>query len=141
MMASEIGGTMAPLDNLAQYIQGFHQSWARQTKFYGTVSSVVRVALIISTAVVGAQKTLEPYWSSNHGGIFSILALAVAIGTAFDAWLKPREKWRGFMSDRDDAKALLMRVQATDRNDLETYNTFLNEFRTIQQRHVEKNVY
>ena len=132
---------MAPLDDLAKYIDGFYKSWARQTKFYGAVSSVVRVALIISTAIVGAEMTLKQSMNIKNAAVFSILALAVAVGTAFDAWLKPREKWRGFMSDRDDVKALLMKVQATDQNDLSKHDAFLDEFRSIQRRHVEKNVY
>jgi hypothetical protein len=132
---------MTPLDDLAKYVDGFYQSWARQTKFYGAVSSVIRVALIISTAVVGAEKTLEQSMNIKNAAVFSILALAVAIGTAFDAWLKPREKWRGFMSDRDDAKTLLIKVRATSPTDLAKHDAFLDEFRSIQRRHIEKNVY
>jgi hypothetical protein len=141
MMTPQEGETMAPLDDLAKYIDGFYKSWARQTKFYGAVSSIIRVALITSTAIVGAEKTPEHFMNIKNGAVFSILALAVAIGTAFDAWLKPREKWRGFMSDRDDAKTLLMKVKTADQNDLAKHDAFLEEFRAIQRRHVEKNVY
>ncbi len=132
---------MAPFDELVNYIQEFHKSWARQTRIYGTLSSVLRVALIISTAIVGAEKTLQQFWSNRHEEMFSLLALAVAIVTALDAWLKPREKWRGFMSDRDAAKNLLMKVQASDHSPPKTFNSLLDEFQSIQRRHVEKNVY
>ena len=45
------------------------------------------------------------------------------------------------MSDRDAAKNLLMKVQASDHSPPKTFNSLLDEFQSIQRRHVEKNVY
>jgi hypothetical protein len=56
----------------------------------------VRVALIVSTAIVAAKETLKPFLAEGQALFFATLSILVAIRTALDAWLKPRGKWKGF---------------------------------------------
>jgi len=131
--------THMPLsESLPKAVEKTYHDWLNQTKFYGTVSSVLRVALIISTSLVAAQATLK--WGPSER-LFPWLSVLVAITTAFDSWLKPRDKWRGFMSDRDDVNVLRLNLLATDPTDTAKLAGYLEEFHAILKRHTEKHVY
>jgi hypothetical protein len=92
---------MPLIDDVIDTLERDYRNWRRQTRFYGTLSSIVRISLIVSTALVAAKETLKQYFAHPDGLFFPTLSVLVAIATALDSWLKPREKWKGFMSDRD----------------------------------------
>jgi hypothetical protein len=131
---------MALIEDVTTAAERNYMDWKRQARFYGTVSSVVRILLIISTAVVAAEKTFQPHLPQSLTALFPTLSLLVAIGTALDAWLKPRDKWKGFLSDRDAAHYILIRARNSENDDARAA-ALLDELRVIEQRHIEKNVY
>src|SRR5215210_846646 len=75
------------------------KSWKMQTKVYGAVNVFDRIFLIIGSAVVAADQTFLDSRGEFLLPWISVLAVCVTVVAAFDAWLKPREKWRGFMAD------------------------------------------
>jgi hypothetical protein len=131
---------MSVADDLRQAVSDDYKNWKCQTIFYNATSDVFRVSLIILTATVAARNTLTRL-DNAHPLLFPILAAVTAIVTALDAWLKPREKWKGFMSDRDAAHILLMQVKNADPNDLAKINEYVEDLRKLEERHVDKNVY
>ena len=132
---------MALIEDLIATTERDYKDWKSQARVYGTISSVVRPLLILCTALVAAKETLVPHISQSLGMLFPALSIAVAVGTALDAWLKPREKWRGFLADRDAAKILLMKACNVEKSDSTKVETLLEELRLLQIRHIEKNVY
>jgi hypothetical protein len=117
------------------------KKWARSTVTYGTVNVVARIFLILASGIVAAEKNL----SDSHSGFLvkwvPLLALAVTVVTAFDSWLKPRDKWRGFMEDRDDLSDLLIRAQNSEAVDAAPFDQLREEFGKLRRRHRNKNVY
>ncbi len=55
--------------------------------------------------------------------------------------MKPRDKWRGFMEDRDSLDDLRLRVEARGPADPGAVDTLREEFAALRKRHREKNVY
>jgi hypothetical protein len=64
------------------------------------------------------------------------LALGVAVITALDTWLKPQQKWSGFMASRDALTDLMIRME----NGLSTDDT-RKEFDKLRKQHRERNVF
>lgn len=55
--------------------------------------------------------------------------------------MKPRDKWRGFMSDRDDLERLIIETKSLDESATDDRIHVLNEkFYEIRTRHREQNV-
>jgi hypothetical protein len=111
------------------------KKWARQTIVYGAVNVLTRLILIVASSVVAAQKNLKDCPVDFLIHWIPLIALAVTVITALDTWLKPRDKWRGFMNDRDDLSDLLLRAKADDQEKI------TEEFKQIRQQHRNKNVY
>jgi hypothetical protein len=132
---------MPLIEDVTKATEQDYKDWKRQAQFYGSVSSVVRPLLIICTALVAAEKTLVPYISGSPEVLFVALSIVVAIGTSLDAWLKPRDKWKGFLADRDAARILLMKARDAGPTDHAKVEALLEELRVLEQRHIEKNVY
>jgi hypothetical protein len=109
----------------------------RMSRFYASASIVLRVTLIVASAIVAAKVGLK----SVPDITFAVLSLIVAAGTALEAWVKPREKWKGFMTDCENAEDLLMRLENTEATDLKSIDDLRREFQTIVKSHREKNVY
>src|SRR5688572_2722155 len=122
-------------------MQTERRKWARSTVTYGTVNVVTRVFLILASGIVAAEKNL----SDSHSGFLvkwvPLLALGVTVITAFDTWLKPRDKWRGFMEDRDDLSDLLIRSQESAGVNAASFDQLRQEFGELRRRHRNKNVY
>ncbi|HYV11792.1 MAG TPA: hypothetical protein VE980_12885 [Pyrinomonadaceae bacterium] len=126
-------------DPLLTEMQKEHVKWARSTVLYGTVNVAIRLFLILASGLVAADKSI----SASHpmmGSAIPFLAVAVTVLTAIDSWLKPRDKWRGFMEDRDDLADLLFRGQKTPA-DLSTEDKLREDFAKLRRRHRNKNVY
>jgi hypothetical protein len=110
--------------------------WRVATVNYGLTYYASRLALISASATVAAKENLN----GGHGewliGWVPILALSVAILTALDTWLKPQQKWRGFMESRDNLTDLMVRWQ----NGLSIDET-RSSFNELRIRHRELNVF
>ena len=118
-----------------------HTKWARSTILYGAINVVARLFLIIASAIVAAEKNLFGSRAEFLLTWIPVLALAVTIVTAIDTWLKPRDKWRGFMEDRDDLSDLLIRAQKSENVDGIFFDRLTDEFTRLRRRHRNKNVY
>jgi hypothetical protein len=115
--------------------------WARSTMLYGAISVIARLFLIIASSIVAVEKNLL----GSHAGFLvtwvPVLALAVTVVTAIDTWLKPRDKWRGFMEDRDDLTDLLIHAQKIENADATFSDKLTDEFTKLRRRYRTKNVY
>jgi hypothetical protein len=128
-------------DHLIIDIQKEQKKWARSTMFYAACNGIFRVLLILASGIVAAQNNLKESPASFLVRWVPILALGVTILTALDSWLKPRDKWRGFMEGRDHLSDLLLRAQATQSADLTYSDNLRKEFAELRERHRNKNVY
>ncbi len=81
------------------------RKWAFSTKLYGPLYPMFRLYLIVASGLVPAEKSLGSSLQASSA-LVPLLAVSVTIITALDSWFKPRDKWRGFMKDRDDLAAL-----------------------------------
>ncbi len=120
-------------------------SWAGSTRRYGALSVGVRLILLFSTAVVAGTTSIDGTPSND---ILEYLvewtpffAITAAFLTALDTWLKPRDKWRGFMEMRDRAQALYERVAALKDGQAEIeIRNYFDQLASIRDDHREKNV-
>jgi len=106
--------------------------------FYAYVSIVLRGTLIIGSALVAAKVGTDKLLS---GRWLAVLSVYVAAGTALEAWLKPREKWKGFMTDCENAEDLFMRLENSNEANPELVEKFRAEFQHLVAMHREKNVF
>ena len=136
------------LEPLSQQMRREYKKWAFSTKVYGTAYVVVRVFLIVASSIVAAKENLV---DSSLGFLVRgvpVLALAVTIFTSLDTWMKPRDKWRGFMEDRDELCDIVIRAESAQNSATAIQNTetaiadeLREEFKKLRARHREKNVY
>jgi hypothetical protein len=126
-------------DDLKDRIEGYIASWRTMSHLYAAVSVVLRLALIIASAVL-ASKLFGVDWShdNSRGAWLSVL---VGIGTAIDSWLKPRDKWKGFMTVCEQAEDLLMRLRNSDAGDDAKIDQYREEFQKLLEIHRDKNVF
>lgn len=117
-----------------------HRRWAFSTRVYGTLYPTIRLFLIVASGLVAAKESLATtfqdfsYWAPPA-------AVSVTIVTALDTWLKPRDKWRGFMKDRDDLAALRIRAECVQPEDSAALEKLNAEFAELRRRHREENVW
>lgn len=114
--------------------------WAFSVKVYGTSYVIVRTFLIAASAIVAAQTALSSSNAAEALGWIPVLAVLITIFTALDTWMKPRDKWQGFMRDRDDLEDLLSQLDEAAAG-LGQIETIRKEFKSLRQRHREKNVF
>lgn len=110
--------------------------WRTATFNYGVTYYLSRILLIIASAVVAADQNL----GGGHGSWLinwvPALALAVAVMTAVDTWLKPQQKWRGFMESRDALADL--RIQSGGGMPPDEVRA---KFLELRRQHRERNVF
>ena len=128
---------MGETNHLKTEMQQEHRKWATSTKVYGTANVSIRLFLIIVSSIFAAEKSLGESAISAIKSWIPILAVAVGVLTAIDTWLKPREKWKGFMKDRDDLSALIREMNESPDKKIEIGN----KFDELRNRHRETNVY
>jgi hypothetical protein len=126
-------------EDLAARIERYQKSWKSMSRFYATLSILMRGSMIICSAIVAARLGLQKW--TDHELTFIILGVIVAAGTALEAWFKPREKWAGFMADSDAAEDILLRLNHTDPIDSADIDLLRVEFNVLLQIHREKNVF
>ncbi|HKW41074.1 MAG TPA: hypothetical protein VJN39_07490 [Gemmatimonadales bacterium] len=127
-----------PTDSLVADIQSELKKWSVNTRVYGSLYVGIRSCLIIASALVATRDSLSTSVAPFLSGWVPILALLVTILTAIDTWMKPRDKWRGFMEDRDALDDLRLRVESAATPAMDALRT---EFASLRKRHREKNVY
>lgn len=129
------------LEPLASQIRKEYKKWSFSTKVYGTIYVIARTFLIIGTSIVAAQKNLGESSGQFLANWVPVLAVVVTIVTSIDTWMKPRDKWRGFMEDRDDLSDLLISVEANPSADTSLFDSLRKKFRELRRRHHSKNVF
>ncbi|MFD8813835.1 hypothetical protein ACFV23_20655 [Streptomyces sp. NPDC059627] len=103
---------------------------------YGITYFVTRFTLIVTSAIVAADQNLGGGAVSWLVDWVPALSLLVAIGTAFDTWYKPQQKWKGFMESRDALADLLIQVnQGLSEEEART------KFVDLRSRHRQNNVF
>jgi hypothetical protein len=110
--------------------------WRIATINYGITYYVSRAILLTASAVVAAQENLKGSIVQWLIDLAPILALVVAVLTALDTWLKPQQKWQGFMESRDQLADLM--VQFNAQADIDQMRT---KFRSLRAKHRERNIY
>ncbi len=108
------------------------------SRVYASISVVLKGTLIICSSLVAAKLGFGRYLGEPGTAILSVY---VAAGTALDSWLKPREKWKGFMTDCENAEDLFMRLTNSGASDPKEVEAFRIEFQRILTVHREKNVF
>ena len=114
-----------------------HRYWRLSTASYGVTYYLSRIVLIIGSAIVAAKEALV---RSQFGAIDDWIpgvAVLVAILTALDTWLRPGQKWRGFMESRDAVEHLQLHLEL---GELDYANT-LKKLEAIRSRHRDKNIF
>jgi hypothetical protein len=130
---------MPPMsDDLGKSISEYIKAWHTMSVVYATISILLRGSLIIASGLVAAKLGANKFLSETA---LAILSIYVAAGTAIEAWLKPREKWKGFMTDCENAEDLFLRLQNDDGTDPKRIDDFRTEFQRILATHREKNVF
>jgi hypothetical protein len=124
--------------DLTTKISAYIEAWRTMARAYALLSIILRGTLIVASAIVAAKLGLKCIFREIT---FSVLSVVVAAGTALEAWLKPREKWKGFMTDYENAEDLLIRLENTDATDSKRIDEFRQEFQVILATHREKNVF
>jgi hypothetical protein len=100
---------MPPMsDDLKSIISKYIKAWGRMSRVYAFISVLLRGSLIIASSLVAARLGTGKFLGETTLAAFSIY---VAAGTGIEAWLKPREKWKGFMTDCENAEDLLVRLE------------------------------
>lgn len=119
----------------SQYIH----SWRNMSRVYAGISIVLRGSLIIGSALVAAKLGTGTKLLCDQAVTF--FSVYVAAGTAIEAWLKPREKWKGFMTDCENMEDLHMRLENWSGTDPKELEEFRLEFQRLLATHREKNVF
>ena len=135
-----------PSELLTTEMQKEHKKWARSAILYGTISTSIRVLLILTSTIVAAQNNLNGSPMEFLITWVPVFALTVSILTAIDAWLKPRDKWRGFLEDRDDLGDLVIKAEtdntpSSGNTSVAYLESLRKEFTELRRRHRDKNVY
>jgi Protein of unknown function (DUF4231) len=110
--------------------------WRIATVSYGSTYYFTRIILIVASAIVAANENLSHGKGSSLIPWIPLLALVVAIVTALDTWLKPQQKWRGFMESRDILVDLVIQIE----NGL-PIDEARTKFYEIRARHRDRNVF
>lgn len=124
-------------EDLSSTVDKYIVAWRKMSRVYAAISVLLRGTLIVGSALVAAKLGLQKFLCEPAAVAISVY---VAVGTALEAWLKPREKWKGFMTDCENAEDLSMRLKNTETSDPKIDN-LRQEFQTILATHREKNVF
>jgi hypothetical protein len=125
-------------DDLKPVIARYIIKWRAMSRFYGSISFFLSVTLIVASALVAAKLGIVIRGFETS---VAVLSVYVAAGTGVQAWLKPREKWKGFMTDYENAEDLVMRLDNADASDPAQVEKLRVEFQSILAIHREKNVF
>ena len=110
--------------------------WRIGTIGYGVTYYCSRISLIVASSVVAAKETLgegEAAWLVGWAPLLSVL---VAIVTALETWLKPQQKWLGFMESRDLAQDLQLQTRARL-----PFDDARLDFLALRTKHRETNIF
>jgi hypothetical protein len=130
---------MPPMDqDLKAIIPKYIRAWRGMSRLYAGISIALRGTLIVTSSLVAAKLGSGRLLCNTAA---TVLSVYVAAGTGIEAWLKPREKWKGFMTDGENAEDLLMQLENAETADPKQVEEFRKEFQRILATHREKNVF
>jgi hypothetical protein len=138
---------MPPMsEDLKAVIQRYVAAWKKMSWLYAFLSIFLRVTLIIASALVAIKVVNVKFYTDEGIRVIDLswlplLSVYVAIATGLEAWLKPREKWKGFMADCESAEDLLMCLENTAASDPKQIDEFRLKFQRILSLHREKTVF
>ncbi|MGO4417565.1 hypothetical protein AB4Z54_01995 [Streptomyces sp. MCAF7] len=121
---------------LAKEMEREMRRWRIATFNYGVTYYVSRILLILASAVVAADQNLGDGPANGLIEWVPALALIVAVMTALDTWLKPQQKWRGFMESRDALADL--RIQVSGGMPADQVRA---KFLELRRQHRERNIF
>ena len=110
--------------------------WRVSARVYGYLSRVFQVGVITAAILTAALQSFKP-----NSAWMIVLPFLVAFFTALDVWLRPTDKWKGFLKDRDHMEELLIKVKNADPGAAEPLNDLLRQFTSLRQEHNHFNVY
>lgn len=113
-----------------------YSQWRRGVIRYASAYFGSRLILIVASAIVAADRNLVDSDVSWLISLVPALSLLVAVLAAVDTWLRPQERWRGFMRSRDNAQDLLLRIEQGLPGE-----EALAEFNKIRTEHRENNIF
>jgi len=133
---------MPPMEeDLKTTILKYIVAWRKMSRVYALTSLFLRGTLIIASALVAAKLGSARVVGDKWDTVAAVLSIYVAAGTGVEAWLKPREKWKGFMTDCENAENLLMQLENANASDPKQVDEFRIEFQRLLATHREKNVF
>jgi|SRR5215475_12194197 len=106
-----IGSDVPGRDALAAEMRKAMRTFRIATYNYGMTYYISRILLIFMSSIVAADHNLASGNTPWLAGWVPILSVMVAAIAAMDTWLKPQQKWRGFMESRDLLGGLLIQLQ------------------------------
>jgi hypothetical protein len=128
------GGSM---EALRAQMERESKKWTTSTTVYGFTYYASRIALMIASAIVAAKETLAKGVAAGVVAWVPTLAVFVAVLTAFDTWLKPQQKWKGFMESRDRLGHLIVRSESDDADVAQ----LRDDFDALRTQHRDLNVF
>lgn len=130
---------MALREDLILDINAHDDSWRKMGNFYGFLSVVLRLTIIVGSAVV-ASDAIKTWLGKPFPLVIPIISLLVAACAAIEAWVKPRDKWKGFMDVREHSADLLRSCNNTTDGapDVPDLNA---RFIAIKEKHLKENVF
>ena len=123
-------------DLLLRDMRGLRAHWRRSTRAYGLTYFASRMLLIVFSSIIAGADSLLGSPLAGAASWTPSLAILVAILVAVDTWLKPQQRWRGFMESRDRLGYLIN--QTEDGLELDKSRS---DFLKLQSEHRRLNVY
>jgi hypothetical protein len=114
--------------------------WAFMTRVYGTAYVTVRIFLIVASSAVAAKTAFNASPATALLKWIPILAVLVTIFTALDTWMKPQQKWQGFMRDRDNLEDLIAVLDEAGQ-DTARVSEVREAFKSLRKVHRDQNVF
>ncbi|MDA0353522.1 MAG: hypothetical protein O3A10_15135 [Chloroflexi bacterium] len=142
---SRLAALGADSEGVLEEVREQFRVWRRGTRNYGGLSILVRLSLLSSTAIVAGTTNIEGDPGNNILQSLvdwtPLFAIAAAGLTALDTWLKPRDKWRGFMEMRDRARAMMTRLTTLRDGKVEAdVLGYLDQLAEMRTEHRDRNV-
>ena len=130
---------MSLYEDLSAATEKEHKMWTGSARLYASLSLALRGSITMLGAAILAAKTL-PSWKVIDD-LVPGLAITVGALTALEAWIRPAQKWKGFLGDRDDLDRIRILAKNTSPEDETQLSALLQQFTDLRARHVRYNVF
>src|SRR5437899_10488392 len=92
---------MSLFEDLSAATENEHGKWTNSARLYASLSRSFQAIIIASGSAALGAKAIESIWGRCERWV-PILAVVAGAFTAMESWLRPTQKWKGFLSDRDE---------------------------------------